>query len=77
MHVIAEINTHDGRSWIATASSIRELRENLATAREKGEVTADIWRWPGKDYPVIDAPTWRIIRTPEQFIRSESFSPGS
>lgn len=72
MHVIAEItSTTTGRTTVSSAPSISSLTCAVkAYAQTVGDsFTVDVWRWPGSDYQSVDWPTWRIIRTPSQFIR--------
>jgi hypothetical protein len=76
MRVIAEIRMHDGRKGAHAWDTLTEARRELSTtAAQSGALEADFYRMPdvAGDPFGLDVPTWRIIRTPEQFIRTEMF----
>lgn len=77
MHVIAEITrTSDGLRTVSSAPAISSLLAAVkAFAQTTGDsFTVDVYRWPGAEYPSVDVPTWRIIRTPEQYVRTVGVS---
>jgi hypothetical protein len=78
MRVIADITIGTaGTSTVQAWHTLAEMRAAIRpAARAHGPITADLYRWPAgveSDPFGLDVPTWRIIRTPEQFIRTEMF----
>ncbi len=78
MRVIAEV-THKGKPLaIQMFSTVKEARAAISRGTDTyGPLSASLWRVPvaaDLDPFGLDVPTWRIIRTDEQFIRSEDFS---
>jgi hypothetical protein len=79
MRVIADITIGSaGLTTVQAWGALAEMRAAIrATARAHGPISADVYRWPAgveSDPFGLDVPTWRIIRTPEQFIRTETFA---
>jgi hypothetical protein len=76
MRVIADIRLNDGRRGAHAWHTLEEARRELSTAAARyGALEADFYRMPdvAGDPFGLDVPTWRIIRTPEQFVRTEMF----
>lgn len=78
MKVIAEITTDPaGPKTVQAWDTLKDMRAALRAAVEQhGPIMADVYCMPdvAGDPFGLDVPTWRIIRTPEQFIRTEMFS---
>ena len=75
MRVIVEV-TNDVDDVISVQSwhTIAEARIAIKDAAGcYGSLEASIWRWPGDEYRSVDVPTWRMIRTTRQFVRTERF----